>query len=62
MSGVKTGDVLCVDGIHRTLTVNGTSWLAYTDYFTRWPTVAPGENRILQKASAITLEYYPVYL
>lgn len=62
VSGVKTGDVLCVDGIHRTLTVNGTSWLAYTDYFTRWPTVAPGENRILQKASAITLEYYPVYL
>ena len=62
VSGVQTGDVICVDGIHKTLTVNGTSWLAYTDYFLRWPTVAPGENRILQKASAITVEYYPVYL
>lgn len=57
---VKAGDLLCLDGIRRAVTRNGENALGQCD-LTRWPLLAPGENR-LTAPDPLTVEYYPVWL
>lgn len=59
-SGLKQGDVIVVDGMEKTVTINGSPAMDRCDLIT-FPTVHPGSN-VIEAADPVTLEYYPAYL
>lgn len=59
-SGLKRGDVIVVDGMEKTVTINGSPAMDRCDLIT-FPTVHPGSN-VIEAADPVTLEYYPAYL
>lgn len=65
--GVKSGDVLLVDGIEKQVLVNGQNAFRRVTAISGWPVVTPGENRIafhaLDKTGfEYTIEYYPIFV
>lgn len=59
-TGVKSGDVLVLDGLEKRVLRNGVNAFDACDLIT-WPTLRPGYNT-LSAPDAITVEYYPIYL
>lgn len=59
ISGVREGDVLVADGILGRITQNG-GLCAGNMSFIHFPSLVPGENRILCPED-LTVEYYPTY-
>ncbi len=65
--GVKSGDVLLVDGIEKQVLVNGQNAFRSVTAISGWPVVTPGENLIAFHAldmtdTEYTIEYYPIFV